>query len=104
MMVCVSSFTSDRPFSLKKIPGLSRQFTHRCPFGAKVFSVSRKLETYLQLSGKRCTLDAVPSGTKSPVNQLVFIGRNLNADQIQQGLSDCLEPNAARLSTVKRVE
>lgn len=97
------SFTSDRPFSLKKF----QDFLDNLPtdvFRGKgiLWFQESQLKHIFQLSGKRCTLDAVPSGTKSPVNQLVFIGRNLNADQIQQGLSDCLQPNAARLSYGKK--
>lgn len=93
------SFTSDCPFSLKKF----QDFLDNLPtdvFRGKgiLWFQESQLKHIFQLSGKRCTLDAVRSGTKSPVNQLVFIGRNLKADQLEQGLSDCLELNAARLS------
>ena len=93
------SFTSDRPFSLKKF----QDFLDNLPtdvFRGKgiLWFQESQLKHIFQLSGKRCTLDAVPLGTKTPINQLVFIGRNLNADQMQQDLNDCLEPNAARLS------
>jgi len=44
-----------------------------------------QLKHIFQLSGKRCIVGRCSVGNKSPVNQLVFIGRNLNADQIQQG-------------------
>ncbi|MEB3336530.1 MAG: GTP-binding protein [Leptolyngbyaceae bacterium] len=93
------SFTSDRPFQIKKFQG----FLDHLPtdvFRAKgiLWFQESQLKHIFQLSGKRCTLDAVPAGTKPPVNQLVFIGRNLNPEQIQQGLNDCLEIHAANFS------
>jgi hypothetical protein len=42
-----------------------------------------------QLSGKRYDMNA-NRWTTEPRNQLVFIGRNLNSQAIQQKLYDCL--------------
>lgn len=93
------SFTSHCPFSLKKF----QDFLDNLPtnvFRGKgiLWFQESQLKHVFQLSGKRCTLDAVAAGAKPPVNQLVFIGRNLDATEIQQGLSNCLASESARLS------
>jgi len=93
------SFTSDRSFSLKNFQHFLDNLTADV-FRAKgvLWFQESQLKHIFQLSGKRCTLDAVPAGAKPPVNQLVFIGRNLDASEIQQGLSNCLASDPARLS------
>ncbi|XHX75893.1 MAG: CobW family GTP-binding protein [Stenomitos frigidus ULC029] len=93
------AFTSDRRFHIHKF----QNFLDNLPtnvFRGKgiLWFQESQLKHIFQLSGKRCTLDTVPAGTKAPLNQLVFIGRNLNADQIQRGLNACLATSAARLS------
>ncbi|WP_317134688.1 GTP-binding protein [Leptolyngbya sp. 7M] len=47
------------------------------------------LRNIFQLSGPRFDLKGEAWRT-SPKNQLVFIGRNLNADHLRQRLTDCL--------------
>jgi G3E family GTPase len=42
-----------------------------------------------QLSGKRYTLDVEPWNASPHANQLMFIGRNLDSEQIRQNLADC---------------
>jgi G3E family GTPase len=87
------SFKSDRPFSLKKF----QQFLdHQLPdtvFRAKGilwFDESPSRHVF-QLSGHRFHLDdSAWTATVSPSNQLVIIGRKLNALQLQQQLSNCL--------------
>jgi G3E family GTPase len=87
------SFKSDRPFSLKKF----QQFLdHQLPdtvFRAKGilwFDESPSRHVF-QLSGHRFHLDdSAWAATVSPSNQLVIIGRKLNALQLQQQLSNCL--------------
>jgi G3E family GTPase len=53
-----------------------------------------QLRYIFQLSGKRYDMQT-DDWKKPPCNQLVLIGRNLNADQIQAELNDCLEPATA---------
>jgi G3E family GTPase len=47
------------------------------------------LRHIFQLSGSRFDLQGEEWCTL-PKNQIVFIGRNLNADEIRQQLTDCL--------------
>lgn len=82
------SYQSDRPFSLHRF----QDFLNTLPsniFRAKGllwFSESPHKHIF-QLSGRRCTLDVEPSSSQT--NQLIFIGRHLNADEIQQQLAAC---------------
>jgi G3E family GTPase len=87
----VVSFKSDRPLSLKKFQTF---LDHQLPenvFRAKGilwFKESPACHIF-QLSGKRFNLtDRL--WTDRPANQLVLIGRNLNALALQQMLSNCL--------------
>jgi G3E family GTPase len=87
----VISFKSDRPLSLKKFQTF---LDHQLPenvFRAKGilwFKESPACHIF-QLSGKRFNLtDRL--WTDRPANQLVLIGRNLNALALQQMLSNCL--------------
>jgi G3E family GTPase len=85
------SYQSDRPFDVHKF----QQFlTERMPsdvFRAKgiLWFTDSELRHIFQLSGPRYDLDAQEWKTQ-PKNQLVFIGRNLNATQIHQALNECL--------------
>jgi G3E family GTPase len=87
------SFKSDRPFSLKKF----QQFLdHQLPdtvFRAKGilwFDESPACHIF-QLSGHRFHInDSSWMPATSPSNQLVIIGRKLNALQLQQQLTNCL--------------
>ena len=87
------SFKSDRPFSLKKF----QQFLdHQLPdtvFRAKgiLWFDESPARHIFQLSGHRFHLnDSAWMPTVSPSNQLVIIGRRLNALQLQQQLTNCL--------------
>jgi G3E family GTPase len=87
----VVSFKSDRPLSLKKFQAF---LDHQLPenvFRAKGilwFEESPACHIF-QLSGKRFNLtDRL--WTDRPANQLVLIGRNLNALSLQQMLNNCL--------------
>ena len=87
------SFKSDRPFSLKKF----QQFLdHQLPstvFRAKgiLWFDESPARHIFQLSGHRFHLnDSAWLPTVSPSNQLVIIGRRLNALQLQQQLTNCL--------------
>lgn len=84
------SFTSDRPFALNKF----QEFLDNLPadvFRAKglLWFQESQLCHIFQLSGKRCSLDT-EAWTKTPSNQVVFIGRNLDGAGIQQQLGECL--------------
>jgi G3E family GTPase len=87
------SFKSDRPFSLKKF----QQFLdHQLPdtvFRAKgiLWFDESPARHIFQLSGHRFHLnDSAWMSTVAPSNQLVIIGRKLNALQLQQQLTNCL--------------
>jgi G3E family GTPase len=87
------SFKSDRPFSLKNF----QQFLdHQLPdtvFRAKgiLWFDESPARHIFQLSGHRFHLnDSAWLPTVSPSNQLVIIGRRLNALQLQQQLTNCL--------------
>ncbi|NJO77008.1 MAG: GTP-binding protein [Leptolyngbyaceae cyanobacterium RM1_406_9] len=79
-----------RPFDLPKFQNF---LDHLSPnvYRAKgiVWFQGSQLRHVLQLSGKRCDIKSVQS--QSPKhNQLVFIGRNLNAELIKAQLVECI--------------
>lgn len=84
------SFLSDRPFAVKKFQTFLEQLSANV-FRAKgilYFKESTRRHIF-QLSGKRYELkDEEWHGDRS--NQLVFIGRSLNALEIHQQLNNCL--------------
>jgi G3E family GTPase len=85
------SFVSDQPFNLDKFEPF---LTEKMPinvFRAKgiLWFQQSDLKHIFQLSGLRYDLQAVEWDTFSN-NQLVFIGRNLNKEEITQQLNDCL--------------
>jgi G3E family GTPase len=87
------SFVSDRPFNIHKF----QEFLDELPkniFRAKgvLWFQESGLRHIFQLSGKRCSL-SVDHQTLPSANQLVFIGRELDADGIRQGLSQCHAPS-----------
>ena len=89
------SFTSDRPFILEKF----QAFIDRLPnniFRAKglLWFKESKLRHIFQLSGKRSHFQT-NQWQHSPSNQLVVIGRDLKAEQLQEQLASCLEPSTA---------
>ncbi|MEP0897990.1 CobW family GTP-binding protein [Leptolyngbya boryana] len=91
------SYQSDRPFSVHKF----QSFLDELPI--EIFRAKGLLwfkESYLkhifQLSGKRYDIQT-EEWQKSPSNQLVLIGRNLDTEQLRQQLDQCLEPISSKL-------
>jgi G3E family GTPase len=85
------SFESDRPFDIKKFETFLQNQLPQEVFRAKgiLWFTESDLRNVFQLSGPRFDLQGEEWRT-SPKNQLVFIGRNLNADTLRQHLADCL--------------
>ena len=84
------SFQSDRPFSVVKFQKFLEDLNEKI-FRAKgiIWFKESNLRHILQLSGKRIELQTDQWQQKRS-NQLVFIGRNLNAAQLQEQLTNCL--------------
>ena len=85
------SFTSDRPFNVEIFKTFLSDKMPTDVFRAKgiLWFKESQLRHVFQLSGKRYDMNA-NRWTTEPRNQLVFIGRNLNSQAIQQKLYDCL--------------
>jgi G3E family GTPase len=85
------SFESDRPFDVKKFETFLQEDLPYEVFRAKgiLWFKESDLRNVFQLSGPRFDLQGEAWRT-SPKNQLVLIGRNLNADHLRQQLTDCL--------------
>lgn len=85
------SFASDRPFNIEKFQDFLSERMPADIFRAKgiLWFKESQLRHIFQLSGKRYDMNA-DRWAIEPRNQLVFIGRNLNAQAIRQKLYDCL--------------
>ncbi len=85
------SFQSDRPFSVVKFQKFLELYLNENIFRAKgiIWFKESSLRHIFQLSGKRIELQTDQWQQKRS-NQLVFIGRNLNAAQLQEQLTNCL--------------
>ncbi|AFY89218.1 MULTISPECIES: CobW family GTP-binding protein [Chroococcidiopsis] len=85
------SFESDRPMDVKKFESFLQEQLPKDVFRAKgiLWFSDSDLRNIFQLSGPRFDLQAEEWRTP-PKNQVVFIGRNLNADEIKQNLTCCL--------------
>ena len=85
------SFQSDRPLVLEKFTKFLDEQLPETVFRAKgiIWYQGSKLRHIFQLSGKRCNFQR-DKWKDSPSNQLVFIGRNLDAHQIRNQLEQCL--------------
>jgi G3E family GTPase len=85
------SFQSDRPFSVVKFQKFLELDLNENIFRAKgiIWFKESNLRHIFQLSGKRIELQTDQWQQKHS-NQLVFIGRNLNAAQLQEQLTNCL--------------
>jgi G3E family GTPase len=85
------SFQCDRPFDLNKFETFITEEMPEQVFRAKgiLWFSDSELRHIFQLSGQRYNLHA-DAWTISPKNQLVFIGRNLNGEQINSQLYKCL--------------
>jgi G3E family GTPase len=85
------AFESDKPFDVKKFETFLQEHLPQEVFRAKgiLWFKESDLRNVFQLSGPRFDLQGEEWRT-SPKNQLVFIGRNLNADTLRQQLTECL--------------
>ncbi len=84
------SFQSDRPFSVVNFQKFLEDLNENI-FRAKgiIWFKESSLRHIFQLSGKRIELQT-DQWQQQRSNQLVFIGRNLNAAQLQEQLTNCL--------------
>ncbi|MDV2994784.1 MAG: putative metal chaperone YciC [Chroococcidiopsis sp. SAG 2025] len=85
------AFESDRPFDVKKFESFLQEQLPKNVFRAKgiLWFSDSDLRNIFQLSGPRFDLHGEEWRTP-PKNQIVFVGRNLNADEIRQNLTGCL--------------
>jgi len=85
------SFESDRPFDIDKFESFLQEQVPQEVFRAKgiLWFADSELRHIFQLSGPRFDLQAEEQRAL-PNNQLVFIGRNLNAENLRQKLKHCL--------------
>ena len=85
------SFSSDRAFYVEKLEQFLQEKLPKNIFRAKgiLWFHESELCHIFQLSGPRFDLQGEEWRT-APKNELIFIGRNLNADEIRQQLSECL--------------
>ncbi|MEB3214030.1 MAG: GTP-binding protein [Leptolyngbyaceae bacterium] len=85
------AFESDRPFQVEKFEHFLQEQLPQNVFRAKgiLWFQESELRNIFQLSGPRFDLKGEEWRTP-PRNQLVFIGRHLDADEIRHQLTDCL--------------
>ncbi|NET37909.1 MAG: GTP-binding protein [Cyanothece sp. SIO1E1] len=85
------AFESDRPFHVEKFEHFLQENLSQNVFRAKgiLWFQESELRNIFQLSGPRFDLKGEEWHTP-PRNQLVFIGRHLDADELQHQLTDCL--------------
>ena len=86
------SFQSYRPLVVEKFTKFLDEQLPETVFRAKgiIWYQGSKLRHIFQLTGKRCNFQR-DQWIDAPCNQLVFIGRNLDANQIRNHLEKCLE-------------
>jgi G3E family GTPase len=84
------AFEGDRPFDVKKFETFLQVHLPSEVFRAKgiLWFINSEDRHIFQLSGARFNLNGEP-WQSAPKNQLVFIGRNLDADNLRQHLTDC---------------
>ncbi len=84
------AFEADRPFDVKKFETFLQSKLPSEVFRAKgiLWFTNSEDRHIFQLSGARFNLDGEP-WQSAPKNQLVFIGRNLDANNLRQHLTDC---------------
>lgn len=85
------SFQSDRPFDVHKFENFLNEEIPQDVFRAKgiLWFSDSNLRHIFQLSGPRYSLNG-DEWLTPPKNQLVFIGRNLDANEINSLLNQCL--------------
>jgi G3E family GTPase len=84
------AFEADRPFDVKKFETFLQSHLPSEVFRAKgiLWFTNSEDRHIFQLSGARFNLNGEP-WQSVPKNQLVFIGRNLDADNLRQHLTNC---------------
>ena len=84
------AFEADRPFDVKKFETFLQVHLPSEVFRAKgiLWFTNSEDRHIFQLSGARFNLNGEP-WQADPKNQLVFIGRDLDADNLRQHLTDC---------------
>lgn len=91
------SFRCDRPLSLTKFQEFLDNLPNTIYRGKGIlWFVESELRHIFQLSGKRFSIDADQWQT-SPNNQVVLIGRDINAEQLRQGLANCQELELSKI-------
>ncbi len=86
------SFVSNQPFDINKFDRFLRELMPQSVFRAKGilwFTASEQRHIF-QLSGPRFDVSAEAWRNNNRQNQLVFIGRHLDGDEIKRELSACL--------------
>jgi G3E family GTPase len=85
------SFQSDKPLSVEKFNKFLDEQLPKTVYRGKgiIWYQGSKLRHIFQLSGKRCNFQR-DEWTTTPSNQLVFIGRNLDAEKMICQLEQCL--------------
>ena len=86
------SFQSDKPFDVHQFETFLNEKMPENVFRAKgiLWFSDSELRHIFQLSGPRYQLNADEWSTKNRQNQLVFIGRNLDKNEIYSQLNNCL--------------
>ncbi len=86
------SFVSDRPFDITKFDNFVHHVMTKSIFRAKgiLWFASSAQRHIFQLSGPRFEVNAEDWRNEDRQNQLVFIGRDLDGDDLKTKLADCL--------------
>jgi G3E family GTPase len=86
------SFVSDRPFDIAKFDHFVHHLMSKSIFRAKgiLWFTSSEQRHIFQLSGPRFEVNAEDWRNNERKNQLVFIGRNLDGDDLKEKLNGCL--------------
>ncbi len=86
------SFQSDKPFDVHKFETFLNEKMPENVFRAKgiLWFSDSELRHIFQLSGPRYQLNADEWSTTNRQNQLIFIGRNLDKNEIHSQLNNCL--------------
>ncbi|MBE9175334.1 GTP-binding protein [Synechocystis salina LEGE 06155] len=94
------SYYSHRPFLLKEFQNFLENLSGNI-FRAKglLWFIDSPSKYIFQLSGKRCTLEIEEWDGSPPGNQIVFIGRDINREDLYQQLELCY-PSPATLASL----
>lgn len=91
------SFRCDRPLNLTKFQNFLDDLPNTVFRGKGIlWFVESQLRHIFQLSGKRFSIDADEWKTP-PNNQIVLIGRDINPEQLRQGLANCQELELSKI-------